>query len=114
VNELAVGQAILACGGTDALNPEFAIFAFFYATIAEGVAVGAIGGFLRGLVELAFCEKKALCAFEILLTASAALCAAFYACHGFLLSFLDRDKQGAISARKTRRRNGFVSDCRRV
>src|ERR1700687_4805294 len=88
VNELAVGQTILARGGADALNPEFAIFAFFNATIAKGVAVRAISGFLRGLVELALCEKEAFCTLEILLSASAALCAAFYACHGFLLSFL--------------------------
>jgi len=63
VNELAVSQTVQAGGGADALDPKLAIFALFYAAIAKGIAIGAIGGFLRGLVELAFCEKKSpLCA----------------------------------------------------
>src|ERR1700756_4680799 len=99
MNELAVGESVLAGCGADALNPEFAIFAFLDATIAESVAIGAVGGFLRGLVELALCEKKAFCALEILLTTSAAFCAAFYACHGFLL-FCWRDKLDAIDAKR--------------
>src|SRR6267378_2299343 len=99
VNELTVGQAIQACGGADALNPQLAIFAFFYATIAEGIAIGAIGSFLRGLVELALGEKEAFCALEIFLTASAAFRAAFYACHGFLL-FCWRDKRDATGREK--------------
>src|SRR6267154_3320113 len=109
VNELTVGQAIQACGGTDALNPKIAIFAFFDATITEGIAIGAIGSFLRGLVELALGEKEAFCALEIFLTTSAAFRAAFYACHGFLL-FCWRDKLDAIDRRKAGRRSGFVSD----
>jgi len=55
VNEVAVGQAILTRGGADALNPELAILALFYATIAESVTVRAISGFLCGLIELALC-----------------------------------------------------------
>ena len=55
VNELAISEAVVAGGRADALDPEFAVLAFFYAAVALGVTVGAIRGFLRGLVELAFC-----------------------------------------------------------
>jgi thiamine transporter ThiT len=72
----------------------------------SGVTVGAIRGFLRGLVELAFCEKEAFCAFEILFTTSAAFCAAFYACHGFFSLSLG-DKQDAFTRRKTRSAAGL-------
>src|SRR5579859_362444 len=85
MNQLAVGKAVLARGGSDALNPQLAVFSLFYASVAKGITIGAIGRFLSGLIELALGEKKAFCAFEILLTAGAALGAAFYACHGFLL-----------------------------
>jgi hypothetical protein len=99
MNQLPVGQAIQPRGGTDTLNPQFAVFAFLYAAIAERITIRAVSGLLGGLVQLALGEKKALCSLEILLTASAALCAAFYACHGFLLVFY-RDKTDAVS-RKT-------------
>jgi hypothetical protein len=55
VDQLAVGQAVVSRGGSDTLNPEFAIFAFLDAAVALGIAIGAIGGFLRRLVELALC-----------------------------------------------------------
>jgi hypothetical protein len=55
VDQLSVGQAVVACGRADALDPELAVFALFYAAVALGVTIGAIRGFLRGLVELAFC-----------------------------------------------------------
>src|SRR5216683_8166722 len=87
MNQLAVGQAVVPCGCADALNPEFAILAFFDAAVAFGVAIGAIGGFLRGLVELALGEEKAFCPLEVLLAPCPALGAAFYASHGFLLRF---------------------------
>src|SRR5271170_3086245 len=83
VNQLAIGQSVVAGGCADALDPELAILAFLYAAVALGVTVGAIRCFLCGLIELAFCEKEALCAFEILFTTGAAFCATFYACHGF-------------------------------
>src|SRR5690348_8432065 len=53
VDQLAVGEAVVAGRSADALNPELAVLALFDAAIALGVPVGAIGGFLRGLVELA-------------------------------------------------------------
>jgi hypothetical protein len=37
------------------------------------------------LVQLALCEEKAFGPLEVLLTPRTALCAAFYASHGFLL-----------------------------
>src|SRR5579859_204467 len=55
VNQLAIGQAVVAGGCANALDPEFAIFAFFYAAVALGVTIGAIRRFLCGLVELALC-----------------------------------------------------------
>src|ERR1700676_1509691 len=99
MNQLAVSQAIQARGSTNALNPQFAVFALFNATIAECISIRAISGLLRGLVQFALGKKKAFCALEIFLPASAALCAAFYACHGFLLVFC-RDKTGAVSRKK--------------
>jgi thiamine transporter ThiT len=81
MNQLAIRDAVLASGRADALNPELAILALFDAAIAKGVTVGAIGGFLRGLVELTFGEKEPLGAFEILLAPGSALSATFYAGH---------------------------------
>jgi hypothetical protein len=40
------------------------------------------------LVKLALCEEEAFGPFEILLAPSPALCAAFYAWHGFFLLFV--------------------------
>jgi hypothetical protein len=86
VNQLPVGDAVQSRGGSDALDPQTPILPFFYAAIAECVAVGAIRGFLRGLVQLALSEKKTFCALEILLSPCTAFSAAFYACHlGFSL-----------------------------
>src|SRR5712664_4248120 len=87
VNQLAIGQAVQAGGGADALNPQAAVLALLDAAVALGVTVGAIRGFLCGLVELAFGEEKAFCPLEVLLAPCPALGAAFYACHGFLLRF---------------------------
>src|SRR5713226_9548383 len=108
MNQLAVGQAVVPCGCADALNPEFAILAFFDAAVAFGVAIGAIGGFLRGLVELALGEEKTFCPLEILLAPCPALGAAFYACHGFLLL---GGKQYGLRRHEEKHasRNGFVS-----
>src|SRR5580704_1767459 len=82
VDQLAVGQAVVACGGADALDPELAILALLDAAVALGVAIGAIGGFLGGLVELALCQEKAFCSPEVLFAPCTALGAAFYSSHG--------------------------------
>src|SRR5260370_6416766 len=71
MNQLAVGQAVLARGGADALNPQAAILALFYAAIAERIAVRAIGCLLRGLVQLALGWQKAFRALDVLLSAGA-------------------------------------------
>src|SRR5260370_39246702 len=90
------------------MNPEVAILALFDAAVALGVTVGAIGGFLCGLVELALGEEKAFCPLEVFLAPCPALGAAFYACHGFLLL---GGKQNGLRRRaeKHASRNGFVS-----
>src|SRR6267143_598054 len=108
MNQLAVGQAVVSCGGPDALNPELAILALFDAAVALGVAIGAIRGLLCGLVELALGEEKAFCPLEVLLAPCTALGAAFYACHGFLLL---GGKQNRLRRRKEKHApcNGFVS-----
>src|SRR5882762_4982482 len=108
VNQLAVGQAVQAGGGADALNPQAAVLAFLDAAVALGVTIGAIGGFLCGLVELALGEEKAFCPLEVLLAPCTALGAAFYACHGFLLL---GGKQNRLRRRKEKHAscNGFVS-----
>jgi hypothetical protein len=115
VNQLAIAEAVEASGGADALNPEFAIFAFLDAAIALGVTIGAIGGFLGALVELALGQEEAFSPFEIFFAASPAFGAAFYACHGFFsLSFLEatcsarRKSAEESTGLKTRHYNGFV------
>src|SRR5260370_39380333 len=85
VDQLAIRQRVVSRGGAHALNPQAAILALLDAAVAFGVAIGAIGGFLRGLVELALGEEKAFGPLEVLLAPCPALGAAFYACHGFLL-----------------------------
>src|SRR5882757_9252813 len=102
MDQLAVGQAVVACGRSKALNPKLAILALLDAAVALGVAIGAIGRFLRGLVELALGEKKAFCPLEVLLAPCPALSAAFYACHGFLLFF---GKQDALRRREEKPRH---------
>src|SRR5713101_6422343 len=108
VNQLAVGQAVQPRGGADALDPQAAILALLGAAVAESIAIGAIGRFLGGLIQLALGEEKAFGPLEILLAPSPALGAAFYACHGFLL-FLG--KQDRLREReKHAYSNGFVSE----
>src|SRR6267378_3472343 len=108
VNQLAVGQAVQAGGCADTLNPQAAVLAFLDAAVALGVTIGAIGGFLCGLVELALGEEKAFCPLEVLLAPCTALGAAFYASHGFLLL---GGKQNRLRRRKEKHAscNGFVS-----
>src|SRR5580692_12680435 len=85
VNQVAVGDAVEPRRGADALNPQPAILPLLDAAIAKRVAIRSICGFLCGLVQLALCEEKAFGPLEVLLTPRTALCAAFYASHGFLL-----------------------------
>ena len=101
VNQLAIRQAILPRGRADALNPQAPILALPDAAVALGVTVGAIGRFLRGMLELAFGEEKAFGPFEILFAPCPALGAAFYACHRFLLFSLLLRSQNC-SAREPR------------
>jgi hypothetical protein len=104
MNELAVGQAVLARGGADTLNPEAAVLALFDASVALGITIGAIRRFLRGLIELALGEKEAFGPLEILLTPSPAFCAAFYAWHGFSPSFKGNERVAARTRYKERSR----------
>src|SRR5579883_289043 len=83
VNQMAVADAILAGGRANALNPQPAILTLLRAPIAEGITVRSIRRFLCGLIELALGEEKALCPLKVLLAPCPALCAAFYAWHGF-------------------------------
>src|SRR6267142_2545918 len=108
VDQLAVGQAVVPSGCSEALNPKLAILALFDAAVALGVAIGAIGRFLRGLVKLALGEKKAFCPLEVLLAPCTALGAAFYASHG-VSPFFWETKRGCADARPHALRNGFVS-----
>src|ERR1700730_3549989 len=108
MNQLPVSDAVQPCGGADALDPQSPILAFFYAAIAERIAVGAISGFLCGLVQLALCEKKTFCALEILLPPRTAFSAAFYACLlGF--SLMKWETTGCTDTWKHAYGNGFVS-----
>src|ERR1700719_960143 len=108
MNQLRVSDAVQSRCGPDALNPQPAILPFFYAAIAEGIAVGTIGSFLRGLVQLALGEKKTFCALEILLSPRTAFSAAFYACHlGF--SLMKWETTGCAHAQKRAYSSGFVS-----
>src|SRR6267142_440484 len=107
VDQLAVGQAVVPSGRSEALNPKLAILALLDAAVALGVAIRAIGRFLRGLVELALGEKQAFCPLEMLLAPCTALGAAFYASHG-VSPFLWETKRVART-RKHALRNGFVS-----
>jgi hypothetical protein len=108
MNQLAVGDAVQARGGADALNPQPAILTLFYATVAKRIAIGAIGGFLRGLVQLALGEKKTFSALEILLTPRTALGTAFNASHlGF--SLIEWETTSCANAQEHAYGNGFVS-----
>src|ERR1700722_17326914 len=60
VHKLAVRNAVVACGGADALNPQSAEIAFARAAIAERISQRTIDRFLGGAVELALCEEEAL------------------------------------------------------
>src|ERR1700741_303097 len=107
MNELPVGQTILASGSADTLNPQAPVLALFHAAIAFCVAIRAIGGFLCGLVELTFGEEETFRPLEILLTPSPALGAAFYAWHGFSPSYAGNET-GCGETRGCASSNGFV------
>jgi hypothetical protein len=83
MDQLAVSDTVLPSGGADALNPQAAVLTLFDTAIAERIAIGAIGSFLRGLVQLALGEEKTFGPLEILLAPCTALGTAFYASHGF-------------------------------
>src|SRR6267143_1611212 len=98
--------ALLALAGGGALNRKLAILALFGAAVALGVAIGAIGCFLRGLIELTLGEKKAFCPLEVLLAPCTALGAPFYASHG-VSPFLWEAKQVARTRENTRYATGL-------
>jgi hypothetical protein len=83
VHEFAIGESIQSSGGADALNPETPELPLASAAVAISIAVGAIGGFLGGLVKLAFGEEKTLRSAQILFAARAAFGATFYSSHGY-------------------------------
>lgn len=85
MNQLAIGNAILPSGGADALNPQTAILPLLYAAIAKRITIRAIGRFLRGLVELALGEEKALSPLEIFLRRARRLVPRFTRGMGLLL-----------------------------
>src|SRR5579859_1225618 len=95
MDQLAIGDAVLASSGSNTLNPQAAILPFLYAAIAKCVAIRSIGRFLRGLVELALGEEKSLGPLEVLLTPGPAFSAAFYAWHGFAPLVFRETKQVA-------------------
>jgi len=112
---LAVSDAVQAGGGADALNPQAAILALLDAAIAKCITIGAIRGFLRGLIELALGEEKTFSPLKVLLAPCTALCAALrepWVC-SFSRgqpAFLFFGKQdGLRRSGKTASRNGFVS-----
>src|SRR5262249_49007726 len=72
VHQLAIGKAVEASSRADALDPKSAILALAIASIAICVAIGAIGRFLRGLIELALGKKKSLGAAQIFFASRAA------------------------------------------
>ncbi len=86
MNQLAVGQAVQAGGGADALNPQAAILAFLDAAVALGVAIGAIRGFLCGLVELV--RKKPFVLLRYFLRRARRLVPRFTRAMGFSFDFV--------------------------
>jgi hypothetical protein len=52
-HQAAVAHPLGACGGVDPGNPESAELTLLLAPVPIGIAHGALGGFLRRLVELA-------------------------------------------------------------
>src|SRR5882757_10930774 len=111
MDQLAVGDAVLASGRADALNPQAAVLALFHAAIAFCVAIRAIGCFLCGLVELALGEEKALGPFEILLPPGPAFSAAFYAWHGFAPLVFRETKRVAERRGNASLATGFFPRC---
>src|SRR5580658_2233347 len=85
VNQLAVGGAVIARGGADALNPERAVIAFAHAAVAIGVAQRAVHRFFRRAVELALGKEKSLGVLQQLFAAGAAFGSTFNSRHGSLL-----------------------------
>src|SRR5271155_3447610 len=85
VNQLAVGGAVIARGGADALNPQRAVIAFAHAAVAIGVAQRAVHRFFRRAVQLALGKEKSLGVFQQLFAAGAAFGSTFNSRHGSLL-----------------------------
>src|SRR3981081_2939803 len=81
MDQLPISEAVVARSRTDTLNPQLAILALFNPAIAKRVTVGAISGFLRGLIELALGEEESFCPLEVLFAPCTAFGAAFYASH---------------------------------
>src|SRR5258708_35734845 len=111
MDELAIGDPVLASSGADTLNPQAAVLAFLYATIALCVAIRAIGRFLRGLIQLALGEEKALGPLEILLPPGPAFSAAFYAWHGFAPLVFRETKRVAERRGKASLATGLFPRC---
>src|SRR6202044_8728 len=85
VNQLAVGGAVIARGGADALNPQRAVIAFAHAAVAVGIAQRAVHRFFRRAVELALGEEKTLGVLQQLFAAGAAFGSTFNSRHGAVL-----------------------------
>src|ERR1700721_1858014 len=83
MNQLAVGDAVVACGGANALNPQSAVIALARAPVTVGVSKGAIHRLFRRSKQFPFCEKKTFGMLQQCLAPRATLGTAFDSRHGF-------------------------------
>src|SRR5580700_5080576 len=85
MNQLAVGHAIVARGGADALDPQPAKIALACAAVAIGVPQRAVHRLLGRPEKFALCEEEALRMFQELLAPGSTLGAAFDSGHASIL-----------------------------
>src|SRR5271155_689206 len=98
MNQLAVGGAVGARRGTDALNPQRAVVAFACTTVAVGIAQRAVYRFFRRPKEFSLCEEKALGVLQQLFAPCATLCTTFNSRHSLsLLNELFKDELSKVA-----------------
>src|SRR3984893_5263366 len=84
MNQLAVGNAIIASCRADALNPQGAIIALADPAVTVGVSQRTVHRFFCGPIEFSLREEKSLRVFQQFLSTRAAFCPTFNSRHSLL------------------------------
>src|SRR5580704_3641179 len=84
MNQLAIGDAIVASGGADPLNPQCAVIALAHAAVTVGVPQRAVHRFFSRPIKFSLGEEKSFGVLQQFLAPRTAFCSTFNSRHSLI------------------------------